>query len=345
MWDLNQVGKGIRNLVDGLRLNTVMKKLSLRNVGIGMNGIKLLAEALKYNINLETLDLSINQIKYESFVRLCESFNTNKIKSVVLNNNQLGDESMKYFANSILVNHSKSCITSFDFSACKIYDQGLVFLLNELQHNTSIRNVKLRDNYFSHEIDYVVMEYIEKNFNLINLDLNKNRLSNLCLASIKRIIERNNKLENEKEMNKLLVEVYKQKYENTKLGEMKEALKMLELDLESCKQGRADIRTEYENSKREIDDEVINLRKKIEKSHTLTHQKHIEYDEKLLSLEAQKKTNSDNLEKLRNRLNDLKKRKQELEDDTNKIKQNTIDMERDFTNQLEETFKKINENK
>jgi hypothetical protein len=345
IWDLNQIGKGIRNLVDGIRVNTTLKTLSLRNVGIGVNGIKLLAEGLKYNSNLETLDLSINQIEYKSFVNLCESLNTNNIRNIIMNNNNLGDDSMKYFANTILVNYSKSNVIYFDFSSCKIYDQGLVYLLNELQSNTIIRRVKLRDNYISHEIDYVVLEFIEKNFHLLSLDLTKNRLSNLCQSTVSRLIERNNKIENEKEMNKLLVEVYKQKYENTKLGEMKEALKMFELDLEAYKQGRADIRTEYENSKRECDEEVIELRKKMERTNILINQKTLEHQDKLKSLEDFKQTYLDNVHKLNNRLIELKKGKQEIELETENIKNATIEMEKNFTIELEEKFKKINENK
>ena len=70
IWDLNQVGKGIRNIIDGIRINNTLKILSLKNVGIGTNGLKFLSDGLKYNSNLEVLDLSINQINFENFKEL-----------------------------------------------------------------------------------------------------------------------------------------------------------------------------------------------------------------------------------------------------------------------------------
>ena len=48
------------------------------------------------------------------------------------------------------------------------------------------------------------------------------------LIRIKKIIDRNVKFQSDKEPNRLLVEVYRLKYENTKLNEMKDELKDLE---------------------------------------------------------------------------------------------------------------------
>ena len=135
---------------------------------------------------------------------------------------------MKYFSDIILREGSFSEITEFDFSSSKIYDQGLIYILSELQNNTKINKIKLRDNYFSHEIDYVVIDFLDKNTNLIYLELTKNRFSYQCLQKIQKIIDRNVKIQNDKEPNKLLVEVYRLKYENTKLNEMKDTLKNFE---------------------------------------------------------------------------------------------------------------------
>jgi len=345
IWDLNQVGKGIKNIIDGIRINCTLKILSLKNVGIGTNGLKFLSDGLKYNSFLEVLDLSINQIKYENFKEICNCLITNKIRNIKLKNNNLGDESMKYFADNILNEETKSNIDSFDFSACKIYDQGMIYILNGLQNNKKIQKVKLKDNYFSHEIDYVIIGLIENNFTLLKFDVLKNRLSNQCISSIRKIIERNNKIENEKEMNKLLVEVYKQKYDNTKLNEMKEALKFFENDVDAFKQGRADIRTEYVNWKKINDDDIYDMNKRIEKLRYNINTKQYEYDEKIAALDELKKSKEENLTKLVEKLNELKSKKKEIEEESEKIKGLTESMEKELTEKMEETFKKINENK
>jgi Ran GTPase-activating protein (RanGAP) involved in mRNA processing and transport len=190
--------------------------------------LKLLAEGIKDNEVLQSIDISSNSITFESFADLCDSLNYNKIKHLKARNNLLGDESMKYFSDLVLDKASYSEIETFDFSSSKIYDQGLIYLMNKLQDNKKIKKIKLRDNYFSHEIDYVIMDFLDKNKTLTKLDLTKNRFSLQCLQKINRIIDRNIKAKNEKEPNELLVEVYRLKYENTKLNEMKDTLKLLE---------------------------------------------------------------------------------------------------------------------
>lgn len=228
-WDSNIIGiKGIKLFIEGIRHSMTLHHLSIKNTGIGNAGLKMLAEGLKDNKYLEILDVSSNSITFESFAELCDCLNYNKIKILKARNNLLGDESMKYFADIVLSDGSFSELVQFDFSSSKIYDQGLIYLLNKLQTNTKIKKIKLRDNYFSHEIDYVVLDFLENNTNLISFDLSKNRFSLQCIQKIQKIIDRNVKIQNDKEPNKLIVEVYRLKYENTKLNEMKETLKNLE---------------------------------------------------------------------------------------------------------------------
>jgi Ran GTPase-activating protein (RanGAP) involved in mRNA processing and transport len=228
-WDSNIIGtKGIKLFIEGIRSSPTLRELSIKNTGIGNPGLRLLAEGLRDNETLKGLDISSNSITFESFADLCDALNYNKIRNLKARNNLLGDESMKYFSDLILSEGSYSELVQFDFSSSKIYDQGLIFLLNKLQNNKKICKIKLRDNYFSHEIDHVVVDFLDKNTKLTSLDLSKNRFSLQCLQKIQNLINRNIKIQNDKEPNKLLVEVYRLKYENTKLNEMKETLKNLE---------------------------------------------------------------------------------------------------------------------
>lgn len=259
-------------------------------------------------MTLEELDISSNSVTIEGFIPLCDSILTNKIKVLKSRNNLLGDDSMRYFASTVLsseedkdddsintMNNSsfrgnsdvnetifkkandtkiknKTQLEYFDFSSSKIYDQGLIYLLHQLQHNISVTKVKLRDNYFTHEVDLLLIEYLDKNYSLTKFDIEKNRLSLLCVSKVNEIIERNRKQQSEKEPNRLLVEVYRLRYENTKLDEMKDSLRYLENNVEKVKLNRADLRQEFDTFKRGIDEEYEGLKRRLEK-HSQSYQK------------------------------------------------------------------------
>lgn len=345
-WDSNNIGqKGIKFVVEGVHRSKSIRHLSLKNTNIGNNGVKLLAEGLRNNKYLEVLDISSNSINLESFADICDSLMTNRITTIKAKNNLLGDESMEYFARTILAPETTSNITYFDFSSCKIYDQGLIYLLSELSKNTKITKIKLTDNYFSHEIDYVVIGFIEKNTSINYCNLSKNRFSFQCLQKIQKIVERNIKIQNEKEPNKLLIEVYRLKYENTKLNEMKDCLKYLENDVEKIKLNRADIRQDYESFKFQCDEDYQDIRRKVEKTQYLYGQRETELNAKLEVLNSTKSTNGHNLEVLIKKLNDLKEKKDYLEEENEKIRLLHETTEKEYMQKIEYMNNTINENK
>lgn len=300
-----------------------------------------MAKGLETNESLISLDLSSNALTLDSFEDICNCLLKNKIRILKLKNNLLGDESMKYFANKILHKESTSDLIYFDFSSCKIYDQGLVYLISKIVDNEKIKKIKLKDNYFSHEIDNVVLDFIEKNVNLILFDLKKNRFSFQCLGRIQRVIDRNLKVLNDKEPNKLLVEVYRLKYENTKLNEMKDALKYLENDVEKIKLNRADLRQEYENVKKHCDEEFLETKKKIDKVKFLLDKKLIELKQRNENLDTLKLSNNNNLEILNNKLLELKTKNQELETENENSILETEQMEKNYIIKIEEMNNKI----
>jgi hypothetical protein len=257
-----------------------------------------LAEGLFGNNSIEILDIGSNSINYESFKEICDSLNSNKIKCLKCKNNLLGDESMKYFADTILSQGTTSCLTAFDFSSCKIYDQGLIYVLNKLTNNDKITWVNLRENFFSHEIDFVILNFLEKNTKVTHFDLKKNRFSFQCLQKVDKIIKRNKKIQNNKEPNRLLVELYSLKYENTKLNELKDTLKGIENDNEKLKLNKKDLRQDYENFKEDCETKVTKMKEAIEKNNYLLNLRKKELQEKTESLEQIKKENAEVIEQL-----------------------------------------------
>jgi chromosome segregation ATPase len=252
---------------------------------------------------------------------------------------------MKYFADTILSQETTSNLTAFDFSSCKIYDQGLIYLLNELTKNEKITWVNLRENFFSHEIDFVILNFLEKNTKITHFDLKKNRFSFQCLQKVDKIIKRNKKIQNNKEPNRLLVELYSLKYENTKLNELKDTLKGIENDNEKLKLNKKDLRQDYENFKEDCETKVTKMKEAIEKNNYLLNLRKKELQEKTESLEQIKKENAEVIEQLTKQYEELRAKKDKLTEDNENLKKNAEQMEKEFIKEINMLNDEIDINK
>ena len=346
IWNGNNIeSKGINFIIEALKNQIKLKSLCLRNTSLNEEAIKALAAGLINNECLRIIDLGANNINYESFKDICDCLNKNKIKIFRCKNNALGDEGAKYFSETILNKDTNSCLTSFDLSSCKIYDQGLIYILHSLTDNNKISWISLKDNFFSHEIDFVILNFLEKNSSLIHIDLTKNRFSFQCLQKVNKIIKRNRNIQNNKEPNKLLVELYSLKYENTKLNELKETLKIIENDNAKLKLNKIDLRADFELSKKEAGEKMSNLIKQIEVSERLLNLRKKELAQKNKILEEKKNENKQILDELNLKLKNVIKEKENAKILTEKIKKDTEDMQANMTKEIVELNDGIEMNK
>jgi len=337
IWNGNNVElKGINFIIEGLNKQIKLKSLCLRNTSLNEEAIKALAKGLINNECLKIIDLGANNINFKSFKDICDCLNKNKIKIFRCKNNSLGDESVKYFSETILSKDTNSVITSFDFSSCKIYDQGLIYILHSLTNNDKISWISLKDNFFSHEIDFVILNFLEKNSALTHIDLTKNRFSFQCLQKVNKIIKRNRNIQNNKEPNKLLVELYSLKYENTKLNELKETLKIIENDNAKLKLNKIDLRADFELSKKEAGEKMTELIKQIEASEKLLKLRKKELAEKNRILEEKKIENKSKLDELEAKLGNIIKEKENAKLMTEKIKKDTENVQVEMTKAIVE---------
>ena len=337
IWNGNNVElKGINFIIEGLNKQIKLKSLCLRNTSLNEEAIKALAKGLVNNECLKIIDLGANNINFKSFKDICDCLNKNKIKIFRCKNNSLGDESVKYFSETILSKDTNSVITSFDFSSCKIYDQGLIYILHSLTNNDKISWISLKDNFFSHEIDFVILNFLEKNSTLTHIDLTKNRFSFQCLQKVNKIIKRNRNIQNNKEPNKLLVELYSLKYENTKLNELKETLKIIENDNAKLKLNKIDLRADFELSKKEAGEKMTELIKQIEASEKLLKLRKKELAEKNRILEEKKIENKSKLDELEAKLGNIIKEKENAKLMTEKIKKDTENVQVEMTKAIVE---------
>jgi hypothetical protein len=83
----------------------------------------------------------------------------------------------------------------------------------------------LCDNYFSEQIENHIVDSLSKVTNLTDVNFNGNRFSHSCIAKIKKITAKNQKMIEEQEPNRLKAEIYRLRYEQTKLEQAKERLK------------------------------------------------------------------------------------------------------------------------
>ena len=346
IWNGNSVElRGINFIIEGLNKQIKLKSLCLRNTSLSEEAIKVLSQGLINNECLKILDLGANNINFDSFKNICDSLNKNKIKFFRCKNNSLGDESAKYFSEIILNKDTTSSLTSFDFSSCKIYDQGLIYILHSLTNNDKISWISLKDNFFSHEIDFVILNFLEKNSTLTHIDLTKNRFSFQCLQKVNKIIKRNRNIQNNKEPNKLLVELYSLKYENTKLNELKETLKIIENDNAKLKLNKIDLRADFELSKKEAGEKMSNLIKQIEASENLLKLRKRELNKKNSILEEKKSENKKKIDDLKHKLDAVLKEKENAKILTEKIKKDTENIQLEMTKEIVELNDGIELNK
>ena len=80
-----------------------------------------------------------------------------------------------------------------------------------------------------------LLETLNKNTSLIDIGLTGNRFSHSCLAKIKKITSRNIKMIEEHEPNKLKAEIYKLRYEYSKLQMAKTKLDQQKNEIEKVK--------------------------------------------------------------------------------------------------------------
>jgi len=87
----------------------------------------------------------------------------------------------------------------------------------------------------------MMLESLNKNTSLIELNFQGNRFSHSCLAKIKKIAQRNVKMVEEQEPNKLKAEIYRLRYEHTKLEQAKLQLKQQKNEIDNVKKLKADL--------------------------------------------------------------------------------------------------------
>lgn len=126
-------------------------------------------------------------------------------------------------------------LKKFDLSSCRFNDPGLLKLIDFLPQDKTLSSIKLADNFFSEQVEPMLLDALTKNTHLTDVHFQGNRFSHSLLQKLKRLAVRNTKQIEEQEPNKLKAEIYRLRYEHTKLEEAKGKLSKQKQEIENVR--------------------------------------------------------------------------------------------------------------
>ena len=187
---LNGIGDdGAKALAAALKNNTSLTSLNLGGNGIGAEGAKALATALKTNTSLTSLNLRGNRIGDDVANALAAALKTNtSLTSLNLVNNGIGDDGANALAIALETNTS---LTSLNLWDNRIGDDGANALATALEKNTSLTLLNLGDNRIGTEGAKALATALKTNTSLTSLELDSNRIGDETNSTIHTLIINN----------------------------------------------------------------------------------------------------------------------------------------------------------
>ena len=136
---------GAKLLAEGLRTNRTVTTIDLSGCHIGDEGLGHLCEALKVNKALHTLLLGLNpDISHVGAAKLGEALQHNKtLRAVSLYRCNIGDEGAAHLAQALEQNSTLESLTLFNNN---IGNDGAQKLLDSLNQNDTLQKLELRCN-------------------------------------------------------------------------------------------------------------------------------------------------------------------------------------------------------
>ncbi|CAI2387605.1 unnamed protein product [Moneuplotes crassus] len=337
--------EGTDKISRGLKENNTLELLNIKGNIIGDDGSVFLAKALVGNKSLKELDISLNEIGPLGFQAICEVLSTTKIEIFTCNKNFLGDEMLAQFSNLLSDEANPSSIKKFDFSSCRLNDTGLLYLINAIQHNKTISHMKLVDNFFSENIEAILLQTLNKNTSLIDIQLQRNRLSHSCLSKVKKISVRNKCIIEEDEPNKLKKEIYRLRYEHDKLEQARQQLNNQKNEIEKIKSYKKELLDQIHRHKENEDMKRERLNKYIEEQKKVIKEKEAQTAKKNEEIQTMEAEFNEKLEEMKRVYNEENKKKIELSDELDRVKKELDKVQDEYPKQISDLKKKITDAK
>ncbi|CAF4073036.1 unnamed protein product [Rotaria sordida] len=131
-----------QHLAEALRSNMTISSLHVSLIEIKLEGIKYLTNALQNNTTMTTLMLIENNIQNEGVQHLAYALERNyTLTKLTLQNNDVGDEGIEYLSIALEKN---TTLTALDLGNNNITNQGASHLAKALRKNRTLTSLDLR---------------------------------------------------------------------------------------------------------------------------------------------------------------------------------------------------------
>ncbi|KAL1520434.1 hypothetical protein AB1Y20_022017 [Prymnesium parvum] len=166
---INIGAEGAAHIAEALKTNATLTSLDLAANDIGAEGAAHIAEALKTNTTLTSLHLYGNKIEAEGAAHIAEALKTNAtLTSLHLYGNNIGAEGAAHVAEALKTN---ATLTSLDLGWNKIGAEGAAHIAEALKTNATLTSLHLWGNNIGAEGAAHIAEALKTNATLTSLDL------------------------------------------------------------------------------------------------------------------------------------------------------------------------------
>jgi len=136
--------ESIEHIAMGLKLNTTLRSLSLKNAGLRDKGCYLLCDNLVLNGSLTSLDISSNKLTEDAGPSLAKLVHrSGTLASLFLANNELCDRGCTSLSEAL---SSNSAITDLDLAHNRIGSEGLLQLASAIQQHARLARLRAWGN-------------------------------------------------------------------------------------------------------------------------------------------------------------------------------------------------------
>lgn len=181
----------IIELSQAMKFNTRVKYLVLYENDCSKKGCFAIADFIKENETLYSLDMSLNCIGPEGGVKLAEALKVNcALKEIYLYGNLIEDRGAIAFGEMLRYNRTLAWVSLSD---CQIEDEGGKVIAEALKGNKTIKEMYLRYNQFGDETAIVLAEALKTNKILKELFIRYNMITDRGAEQIYQAILNTNK--------------------------------------------------------------------------------------------------------------------------------------------------------
>jgi len=178
--------EGAKALAEALKVNKTVTNIVLEANLIGNEGTQALAEALKVNTTLTNINLRVNNIGEEGAQALAEALNINTtLTNIDLGINNIGMEGAQALAEALNIN---TTLTNINLEGNLIFNEGAQALAEALKVNTTLTNINLEACGIGVEEAEALAEALKINTTLTNINLEGNLIGKEGAQALRKLV-------------------------------------------------------------------------------------------------------------------------------------------------------------